>query len=133
MESYITSLYGMRFSPIYHEDRFHDGIDIYGEVGDDIRAIYDGIVTEVYFSESFGNVLKYKLLGIDENIEVRYAHLDSSDVKVGDRIEKGEVVAKCGETGKVTGPHLHFSVFLDGEAIDPIEIVELDCIEGLEQ
>ncbi len=132
METYITSLYGSRISPIYNEERFHDGIDIYGEVGQNVVAVYDGVVIESKYSDSYGNMLKYRLNGFKKEVVVLYAHLDKVVVKVGDKVKKGEVVAKCGKTGKVTGAHLHYSIFVDGESIDPISLVKLEKINGLE-
>ncbi len=123
----ITSLYGYRINPVLKTQEFHNGIDIYEEVGTDVVAVWDGEVTEVRNSKSYGNVLKYRILNNSKyksaDVEVFYAHLDKVLVSVGDKIKKGEVVAKSGETGLVTGPHLHYTVLVDGKTINPISFL----------
>ncbi len=104
---------------------FHNGIDIYNEVGANVVAVADGVVTEVRYSETYGNVLKYEVIDIKNNIEIMYAHLDKVYVSVGDRVLKNQTVAQNGNTGLVTGPHLHYTIVVDGETVDPINLVRL--------
>ncbi len=89
--------------------------------------MYSGVVKEVRKSETYGNVLVYEIISNDicSEVEVFYAHLDKILVGVGDRVKKGEVVAKSGSTGLVTGPHLHYSILIDGITINPLNFVEL--------
>ncbi len=132
MDSYITSTYGSRVNPVLNTSEFHNGIDVYGQVGDDVFAVADGVVTEVKKSDSYGNVLVYKIYGTNKEVSVFYGHLDKVLVEVGEEIKRGEVVAKCGKTGLVTGAHLHYSVYVDGETVDPINYVKLDLTDEAE-
>ncbi len=129
MNTYITSTYGARVNPVLNTSEFHDGIDIYGQVNDDVLAVGNGVVTEVKKSDSYGNVLIYQLKGTKKPVSVFYGHLDKILVEVGDEIKQGEVVAKCGNTGLVTGAHLHYSIYVDGETIDPLRYVKLNLTE----
>ncbi len=132
LDSYITSTYGSRVNPVLDTSEFHNGIDIYGQVGDDVLAVADGEVVEVKKSESYGNVLIYKINNTDKEVKVFYGHLDKVLVKVGDKVKQGEVVAKCGKTGLVTGAHLHYTVYVDGETVDPIQYVKLNLTDEAE-
>lgn len=85
-------------------------------------AVQSGVVSQVYTSPTFGNVLKYKT---DNGYEIMYAHLKEALVSEGDRIEKGQVVALSGNTGLSTGAHLHYTIFNGSEVIDPLSFVEL--------
>ncbi len=125
MDGYITSTYGNRINPVLNKNEFHNGVDIYGEVGQDVFAIADGIVTEVRYSKTYGNVVKYRLKDF-EKYEVFYAHLDKVKVKVGESITKGNVIAKCGNTGLTTGPHLHFTLYRDDETVDAINLLDME-------
>ncbi len=129
LNSYITSTYGSRVNPVLKTNEFHDGIDIYGQVGDDVYAVADGVVTDIETSKTYGNVLVYKLKGTDKDVKIFYGHLDKVLVKVGEKIKKGEKVAKCGETGLVTGAHLHYSIFVDNKTVDPLPYVKLDMTD----
>ncbi len=124
IDGYITSTYGNRINPVLKKEEFHNGVDIYGELGQDVFAIADGVVTEVRKSETYGNILKYKLKDFEE-FEVFYAHLNLVEVKEGDVIEKGQVVATCGNTGLTTGPHLHFTIYKNGVHLDPINLLDM--------
>lgn len=95
----------------------HTGIDIAAPRGTQIYAAASGVVTKVYYTGyGYGN---YFYVDIGNGIEVLYAHCSSIDVKVGQRIEMGEPIAKVGSTGNSTGPHLHFSVLLNGNYVNP--------------
>ncbi len=132
MDTYITSTYGSRINPVLNKSEFHDGIDIYGQEGDEVLAVGDGEVTEIKKSESYGNVLIYKLKGTNKDVKIFYGHLDEILVDVGDEIKKGEVVAKCGKTGLVTGAHLHYTIYVDGETVDPLQYVKLNLTDEAE-
>ncbi len=131
MEGVITSLYGKRVNPVLHTAELHNGIDIYNEVGTDVFAVANGLVREVRYSKTYGNILVYEVTDENENnrIEVFYGHLKKVLVDVGDRVSVGEVVGKSGDTGLVTGPHLHYTVMINGNTINPLRFVELDMTE----
>lgn len=125
----ITSIYSNRVNPILRINEFHDGIDIYAEEGTDVVAVARGIVTEVSYSETYGNFLRYRLVEYEKEIEIFYAHLDKVLVEVGDIVGSGDIVGKCGMTGLSTGPHLHYSIYIENSTVDPLGFVSLEMTE----
>lgn len=103
----ITSNAGNRTSPITGNEEYHDGIDIAVPEGTDAICVMDGIVTRVGKSESYGIYLEYQT---DDNYLVFYAHLSETLVNNSERIKKGQIIAKTGNTGYSTGAHLHYKV-----------------------
>lgn len=97
--------------------KLHSGIDIPAEQGAVILAAADGTVTETGFDPVKGN---YLVLDHGEGLTTLYAHCRNVDVKEGDTVKAGEMVAAVGSTGMSTGPHLHFEVRQDGEAQNPV-------------
>lgn len=114
--AYNSSSFGWRADPFTGLTAFHKGLDFVADVGTPIYAAADGIVTEAEKTPDYGNILK-----IDHGfgLDTRYAHLSAFLVKVGDRVSKGQLIAKVGSTGRSTGPHLHFEVRLNGVPLDP--------------
>ena len=106
----ITSRYGSR------SGGFHTGMDINGNTGDSIRAAEDGEVIEAGWGGGYG-----KMVVVDHGggVLTRYAHCSSLNVKVGDRVTQGEVIARVGSTGRSTGSHLHFEVITGGKTVNP--------------
>lgn len=123
IEGVITSGYGPRISPISNKEEFHDGIDISAEENTEVKAVLDAVVAKVGYSESFGVYVRLKAAN---DYEIMYAHLNKAAVKEGDRVKQGEVVALSGNTGRSTGPHLHYSLWRGGELINPSYYVRLD-------
>ncbi len=112
----ITSRFGPRWGTR------HSGIDIAGKMDSPIKAADSGIVkTAEYQENGYGNIV---ILDHGNGTETWYAHLNSIDVSAGDVIQKGDVVGKLGETGKTTGPHLHFEVRKEGRAVDPSDYID---------
>jgi murein DD-endopeptidase MepM/ murein hydrolase activator NlpD len=106
-----TSKFGMRWS------RWHYGTDLELDMGDPVLAAFDGIVRISHYDPGgYGN---YVLLRHYNGFETLYGHLSKSDVEIGDLVKAGDVIALGGNTGKSTGPHLHFEVRFEGNAIDP--------------
>ena len=97
--------------------KLHSGIDIPAEQGTVILAAADGTVTEVGFDQERGN---YLVLDHGGGLTTMYAHCRNVEVKEGDTVKPGEMVAAVGSTGMSTGPHLHFEVRQDGEAQNPV-------------
>ncbi len=124
-------MYGKRENPVLKTDEFHNGIDIFNEVGTNVIAVGDGVVRSVRYSETYGNVLVYEINNNSKNnrIEVFYGHLKKVLVDVGDKVSKGEVVGKSGDTGLVTGPHLHYTILINGKSINPLGFVKLSMTE----
>lgn len=113
----VTSPYGQRFHPIYHEYRMHSGIDIAAGYGAKIIASDDGTVIISQYSSSYGN---YIVISHGNGYTTLYAHLSSRLKKVGDKVKQGELIGKCGSTGASTGPHLHYEVSLNGSRVNPL-------------
>lgn len=109
--SVINSDFGMRWS------RFHYGIDLDLNVGDSIFAVFDGIVRISKFDRSgYGN---YVLLRHYNSLETLYGHMTKQAVSPGQYVKAGDFIGFGGSTGRSTGPHLHFEVRFEGNAIDP--------------
>ena len=112
-----TSGFGPRVHPIYGDVRPHQGIDIDGDTGDRVRAARSGEVILAGARTGYGNtVVVYHGLGYS----TLYAHLSSISAAVGDQVSSGDRIGSIGSTGLSTGPHLHFELRIDGEAVDPI-------------
>lgn len=111
----ITSNYGARWG------KLHKGIDIAGNIGDPIKASLDGKVVEAYYSSSYGNVIT---IDHGNGIQTLYAHCSKLLAKVGQEVKSGDIIAKVGNTGRSTGPHLHFELRVNGDAINPIKYID---------
>jgi murein DD-endopeptidase MepM/ murein hydrolase activator NlpD len=94
----------------------HYGVDLGAPEGTPIRAAGDGRVVRTGVARGYGNLV---VIDHGDGVETRYAHLSKIGVEVGDPIAAGQVVGESGETGNAIGPHLHFEVRRDGEAVDP--------------
>ncbi|BAL81177.1 murein hydrolase activator EnvC family protein [Caldisericum exile] len=108
----VTSEFGMRFHPILHIMRMHDGIDIAVPTGTPVKASASGTIIATKWLEGYGNVV---IVSHGQNFSTLYAHLKSFAVKEGQEVKQGQVIAYSDNTGWSTGPHLHFSIY----KIDP--------------
>ncbi|MCL2840133.1 MAG: M23 family metallopeptidase [Defluviitaleaceae bacterium] len=114
----ISSPAGMRDNPITGLREFHDGVDIAIPTGTPIVAPKDGTVVAAGFSPSFGYFMR---IAHDNSLYTTfYAHLSRPWAVIGDIVTQGTLIAYSGNTGMSTGPHLHFSIFYDGQFIDPM-------------
>lgn len=116
----ITSEFGERevISSVMTAD--HKGIDIAANSGTDIQAAISGQVVEADRNSEYGKFIKIK----NEDVLTVYAHCSKLKVKKGDSIEKGDVIAEVGSTGKSTGPHLHFEIRLSDRYINPRLVIQ---------
>ncbi|MGW5194867.1 M23 family metallopeptidase [Kribbella sp. NPDC004138] len=122
VSSYITSPYGMRFHPVLHYWKLHDGTDFRAPCGTPIRAAADGKVTDKYYNGGYGNRLFVSHGVIDgSSITTVYNHLSRYKAHVGERVKKGEIIGYAGTTGYSTGCHLHFMVYQDGRVVNPMK------------
>lgn len=111
-----TSEFGVRTHPISGDLRFHAGIDIAAQTGTQIYSAFDGEIIEADYDQWNGNYLKIKH---DNNIMTVYCHCEKLNVKKGQKIRAGEVIATVGSTGSSTGPHLHFELRIDNVSYNP--------------
>ncbi len=125
VEGIITSACGERENPILHRQELHNGLDIAVAEGTDVVAVKSGTVTEVRTSATYGRVLKYET---EDGYAVMYAHLSEVFVKKGEEIRQGQVVAKSGNTGLSTGPHLHYSLWKGEELLDPLDFLSSEAM-----
>ncbi len=116
----ITSSFGNRPDPFLGRLALHAGIDFRAPTGTRILATAPGTVITAGKSGGYGNMVE---IDHGNGITTRYAHLSTILVNVGDRITTGEAIARSGSTGRSTGPHLHYEVRLNGEAVDPMRFL----------
>ena len=121
--STVTSAFGFRDHPVDGEYTFHNAVDIGVSTGTDVLAFADGTVRYIGEDDVFGLYLK---IDHANGVSTFYAHCDELLVSKGDTVTCGQVVAKSGETGNATGPHLHFSIEKDGIRLDPEYYLDLD-------
>jgi murein DD-endopeptidase MepM/ murein hydrolase activator NlpD len=117
----VTSPFGYRRHPIYGYWGLHDGTDFSAPCGTPNRAAGSGTVISEYWSDVYGHRLYLDLGQVNgKNMTVIYNHLSSYRVSAGQRVSRGEVVGYAGSTGWSTGCHLHFTVMLDGNPVNPM-------------
>ena len=114
-EGTLTSAFGSRLSPTTGQPGFHYGLDIAADEGVVIGAFADGTVREIGESD-YG---KYLIVDHADGFSTLYAHCSSISAQVGDTVSCGEEIARVGQTGNATGPHLHLEIWKDGAALDP--------------
>ncbi len=114
--AFNSSSYGWRIDPFNGNKAFHEGLDFSANAGAPIFAAAGGIVSAAETMPDYGKIV---IVSHGSGLETRYAHTSKILVKVGDRVEKGQVVALVGNTGRSTGPHLHYEIRLNGNALDP--------------
>lgn len=113
---WLSSYFGIRTDPFTGRRVHHSGIDFAGKLGSDIVAVASGVVTFAGRRSGYGNLVE---VNHGKGYSTRYGHSLSIDVKVGDTVKKGQVLAKMGTTGRSTGPHVHFEVLNNGRAVNP--------------
>lgn len=116
----ITSSFGYRSDPFAGVSAYHSGIDIAGDIGDPVYAAMDGVVTA---SEQMGARGKYIIIEHANGLETWYMHLNGMKVSSGDKVSKGEQIGMLGNTGRSTGPHLHFQVVKQNKVVNPLKYV----------
>lgn len=118
---YISSAFGQRNDPFTGRNAYHKGIDFAGREGADVVAVGSGVVTWSGPRYGYGKLVE---VNHGNGYVTRYAHNHDNLVAVGDTVKRGEVIAQMGDTGRATGPNLHFEVLQDGSAVDPLSFIE---------
>lgn len=111
-----ASGWGMRMHPIYRIPRFHYGMDFTAPTGTDIFATGNGIVKEVGRNAGYGNIV---LIDHGYGYETMYGHLSRTNVKIGQTVNRGDVIGFVGSSGASTAPHLHYEVMKNGQKVNP--------------
>jgi murein DD-endopeptidase MepM/ murein hydrolase activator NlpD len=116
----ITSLFGNRVDPFFGKLALHAGVDFRQKTGTAVRATGDGIVINAGPVGGYGNMVE---IDHGNGITTRYGHLSKILVKKGEKIGEGDTIALSGSTGRSTGPHLHYEVRRNGQAVDPMRFL----------
>jgi len=119
-KGWISSDFGYRLSPFTNEKEFHKGLDICNRRGAPIITPADGVVTAVESDPGYGRIIT---INHGSGLVTRYAHLDKVNVKKGQAVKRGQEVALVGNTGRTTGPHLHYEVHLNGVPVNPMRYI----------
>jgi murein DD-endopeptidase MepM/ murein hydrolase activator NlpD len=117
----ITSDFGYRISPFGFRREFHDGLDIAAPYGTSIRAAADGMVVFVGYKNGYGNMVT---ISHGYGFETSYGHTSKILVKRGQKVKKGQIIAKVGNTGRSTGPHVHYIVRVNGVLKNPANYLQ---------
>ena len=112
----ISSPYGHRQHPRSGRADFHSGIDISTSPGNSVKATADGIVSFAGWSGGSGNLV---VLEHGHGFSTFYAHNRKLNVRVGEKVKRGDVIANAGSTGNSTGPHVHYEIWKDGKPVNP--------------
>lgn len=113
---WVSCGFGYRISPFTNEREFHNGLDVSARIGSDIIAPADGVVSSIGKTDGFGNILT---INHGYGFVTRYGHLSKALVKKGQSVRRGEKIALVGNTGRSTGPHLHYEVHVEGVPVNP--------------
>ena len=116
VKGWVTSEFGMRRSPFRSGVEFHKGIDISTRFGTEIVASADGLVVKSGYAPYDGNHVK---VDHGHSFSTAYLHLSRIAVKAGTRVKKGDIIGYVGDTGRSTGPHLHYAVLVNDVAVNP--------------
>lgn len=116
----LTSGFGYRADPVTHGRGVHQGIDIAAPTGQPVQATANAIVLR---AATVGGLGKAIYLAHGYGLTTRYGHLSQIDVKPGQRVKRGDVIGRVGNTGRSTGPHLHYEVRVDGQPVDPLAYI----------
>ena len=119
-KGWLTSRFGLRVSPFTGGRQFHAGIDIAGAKGTDVVAPGAG---KIVFAGKKGPMGNAVIIDHGYGVRTHYGHSDKLLVKRGERVERGQVIAALGNTGRSTGPHLHYSVEVKGKSVNPLNYI----------
>ncbi len=120
VKGWVTSGFGPRMSPFTEKPAWHDGLDIGAAPNTPVHAPAQGRITSIGYDPKLGNMVR---LDHGFGVETVYGHLAKALVKEGQRVDRGDVIALVGSSGLATGPHLHYMVKLNGQALDPSKYI----------
>jgi murein DD-endopeptidase MepM/ murein hydrolase activator NlpD len=118
--SHLVRGFGIKLDPFTGKHRLHAGVDLSAQVGTPVRAPADGKVVVTGYQARLG-----KMVTIDHGygVKTRYGHLSKYVVKKGQKVKRGDIIAYTGQTGTVTGPHLHYEVHVNGRKVNPMKYI----------
>jgi len=116
VRGWLSSHFGVRNDPFSKTKKFHEGLDIANNIGLPIKATASGVVSFANVNGGYGNVVMIDHLN---NIQTRYAHLKNFIVKFGQKVKKGQVIGYLGNSGRSSGPHLHYEIRKNGIPVNP--------------
>ena len=119
-KGWVSSPFGYRTSPFTNEREFHSGLDISAKIGTPVIATADGVVSTYGKTHGYGNLLT---INHGYGFKTRYGHLSKILVKKGQAVKRGDTIALVGNTGRSTGPHLHYEVYVDGIPTNPAQYI----------
>ncbi|MEJ2723687.1 MAG: M23 family metallopeptidase [Deltaproteobacteria bacterium] len=119
-KGWISSGFGYRISPFTNEKEFHRGLDICNRMGASIIAPSDGVVTNVGWDFGYGKTIVIKH---GYGLTTKYAHLNKILVRKGEVVKRGQEIGNVGNSGRSTGPHLHYEVLLNGVPVNPLQYI----------
>ena len=119
----MTSRFGWRTDPINSERAYHRGVDIRGSMGTEVKATADGKVTRQLYDKGDGNFI---LVDHGNGFRTKFAHLQKSLVKKGDHVTRGQVIGLLGNSGRSTGPHVHYEIHYDDKIVNPTRFVRIN-------
>jgi murein DD-endopeptidase MepM/ murein hydrolase activator NlpD len=118
----ISSRFGSRIDPLVNESAFHPGMDFRANRGDKIKATADAVVKKVSYDDDYGH---HVILSHGNGFETLYAHMQKVLVKKGEKVKRGQAIGLVGNTGRSTGPHLHYGVLNRGKFVDPMKYLRV--------
>ena len=118
---WISSYYGTRIDPFTGKKASHTGIDFAGYDGADVITVAAGVVTWAGTRSGYGEMIE---VNHGNGYSTRYAHNKVNLVAVGDQVEKYAVIALMGQSGRATGPNLHFEVLKNGQSVNPVPFIK---------
>jgi murein DD-endopeptidase MepM/ murein hydrolase activator NlpD len=121
---WMSSYFGRRTDPFTGKPANHRGVDFAGKEGAEIIAVADGVVTWSASRYGFGNLVE---INHGNGYSTRYAHNAENLVDVGEEVKKGQTVALMGDTGRATGPNLHFEVLKNGQRVNPVTFIRREA------
>jgi murein DD-endopeptidase MepM/ murein hydrolase activator NlpD len=117
----VTSTFGVRRDPLIGSAAFHSGMDFRAPVGMEARASAAGTVVKAEWSGGYGRMVE---IDHGQGFSTRYAHLSRISVSEGQKVEAGDIVGRTGNTGRSTGPHLHYEVRQNGTPLNPLRFLK---------
>ena len=124
----VASGFGMRIHPILKIRKMHTGMDFTAPTGTDIYSTGDGVVEKV--SNNRGGYGKHVIVRHGYGYKTLYAHMTKYNVRVGQKVKRGDVLGYVGNTGRSSGPHLHYEVIYNGKKINPVYFYTNDLTSG---